>query len=69
MREQGIFSLHQLLLTLTYPEIRMLGLWTATEAARLMPRLMALRMIPATEHQYLIITADEALDYTHDLIG
>ncbi len=69
MREQGIFSLHQLLLTLTYPEIRMLGLWTATEAERLMPSLIAMHMIPAAEHRQLIITADEVFDYTHDLIG
>lgn len=69
MREQGILSLHQLLLTLTYPEIRMQGLWTAAEAERLIPRLIDLRMVPSAEQRFLIITADAAMDYMYDLIG
>jgi hypothetical protein len=69
MHEQGILSLHQLLLTMTYPEIRMLALWTASEAERLLPRFIAFGMIPAAAHHDLIITADQVLDYTHDLIG
>jgi hypothetical protein len=67
--QNGMYSLHYMLLTTTYQEIRMNGFWTNTEAERFVPHLMALRMIPATDRAALIVPADEALEYIHDFIG
>lgn len=63
----GIYSLHQMLLTLTYPQMRMLGYMSRKDAARLFPRLQRLGVYPHVDAGEILITADEMFDAIYEL--
>jgi hypothetical protein len=67
MAAAGIHSLHQMLLTLTYPEMRMLGYLSHKEAARLFPRLQRLGVFPIVGKREILVTADQLLDAIYEL--
>ncbi|MCU0433150.1 MAG: hypothetical protein MUC87_06845 [Bacteroidia bacterium] len=68
LRRHGVPSLHYMLLAYTYQEIRLNGFCTATEAARLLPQITAFKINFAVDRMDLLLPADEALEFTYDLI-
>jgi hypothetical protein len=69
LQGHGVPSLQYLLLVYTYQDTRMNGFWTATEAERLLPQITAFKISLAVDRMDLLLTADEVLEFTHDLIG
>ncbi|MCU0435440.1 MAG: hypothetical protein MUC87_18425 [Bacteroidia bacterium] len=67
MRNAGIYSLYQMLLTLTYPEIRERAYISKKEAQKLFPRLYRLGLLPAAEKKDLIVSADQLSDAVFEL--
>jgi hypothetical protein len=55
----GMRSLHQLLFTFTYPQMRAQGVLNYADAARLIPLLFRFGEIPAADEQELILTYGE----------
>jgi hypothetical protein len=62
MRFAGVYSLHQMLLTLTYPQMRERAYISKKEAQKLFPRLYRLGVLPIVEEKELIVTADQLFD-------
>jgi hypothetical protein len=67
MRYAGIYSLHQMLLTLTYPQMRERGYISKKEAQKLFPRLKRLGVFPVVEVRELIVSADQLFDAVYEL--